>query len=77
MINRYRADAADERFKQACKSARQHAACRAAGLKYSVFMGALKNLNIEMDRKQLSELAINDEAAFAALVKKVVDSIKK
>ena len=40
-------------------------------------MGALKNLNIEMDRKQLSELAINDEAAFAALVKKVVDSIKK
>ena len=26
--NRYRADAADERFKQACKSARQHAACR-------------------------------------------------
>ena len=40
-------------------------------------MGALKNLNIEMDRKQLSELAINDEAAFSALVKKVLDSIKK
>ena len=56
---------------------RINAACRAAGLKYSVVMGALKNLNIEMDRKQLSELAINDEAAFAALVKKVVDSIKK
>lgn len=56
---------------------RINAACRTAGLKYSVFMGALKNLNIEMDRKQLSELAINDEAAFAALVKKVVDSIKK
>ena len=57
--------------------ARINAACRAAGLKYSVFMGALKNLNIEMDRKQLSELAINDEAAFSALVKKVLDSIKK
>lgn len=57
--------------------ARINAACRVAGLKYSVFMGALKNLNIEMDRKQLSELAINDEAAFSALVKKVLDSIKK
>lgn len=57
--------------------ARINAACRAVGLKYSVFMGALKNLNIEMDRKQLSELAINDEAAFSALVKKVLDSIKK
>ena len=57
--------------------ARINAACRASGLKYSVFMGALKNLNIEMDRKQLSELAINDEAAFSALVKKVLDSIKK
>ena len=34
-------------------------------------------MNIEMDRKQLSELAINDEAAFAALVKKVIDTIKK
>ena len=56
---------------------RINAACRDAGLKYSVFMGALKKLNVEMDRKQLSELAINDEAAFAVLVKKVVDSIKK
>ena len=36
-------------------------------------MAGLKALNIEMDRKQLSELAIHDEAAFAALVKKVAD----
>lgn len=56
---------------------RINAACRAAGLKYSVFMGALKNINVEMDRKQLSELAINDEAAFNVLVRKVVDSLKK
>lgn len=52
---------------------RINAACRAVGLKYSVFMAGLKTLNIEMDRKQLSELAINDEAAFNALVKKVAD----
>ena len=56
---------------------RINAACRAAGLKYSTFIAGLKALNIEMDRKQLSELAINDEAAFSALVKKVLDSIKK
>ena len=51
--------------------ARINAACRAAGLKYSVFMSGLKKLGIEMDRKQLSELAINDAAAFSALVEKV------
>lgn len=56
---------------------RINAACRAAGLKYSVFMAGLKKAGIELDRKQLSELAINDEAAFATLVKKVADSIKK
>ncbi len=56
--------------------ARINAACRAAGLKYSTFMAGLKSLNIEMDRKQLSELAINDEKAFAELVKKVSDSQK-
>ena len=40
-------------------------------------MAGLKALNVELDRKQLSELAINDEAAFAVLVKKVIDSVKK
>ncbi len=50
---------------------RINAACRAAGIKYSVFMAGLKKLNIQLDRKQLSELAINDAAAFAALVAKV------
>ena len=56
---------------------RINAACRAAGLKYSVFMAGLKALNVEIDRKQLSELAINDAAAFAVLINKVIDSIKK
>ena len=50
---------------------RINAACRAAGIKYSVFMAGIKKLNIQLDRKQLSELAINDAAAFAALVAKV------
>jgi len=51
--------------------ARINAACRVRGLKYSVFMAALKSANIELDRKQISELAINDEAGFDALVKKL------
>jgi large subunit ribosomal protein L20 len=44
-----------------------------AGLKpfeisYSVFMKLLKNRNIEINRKMLSELAINDPTAFKAVV---------
>ena len=51
--------------------ARINAACRVRGLKYSVVMAALKKANIELDRKQISELAINNEAGFDALVKKL------
>ena len=38
------------------------------GLNYSKFMNGLKKAGIEMNRKTLSELAIHDAAAFAALV---------
>ena len=38
------------------------------GLNYSRFMYGLKKAGVEMNRKSLSELAINDSAAFAALV---------
>ena len=51
--------------------ARINAACRTRGLKYSVFMAALKKANIELDRKQISELAINNPAGFDALVKQL------
>lgn len=57
--------------------ARINAACRTAGLKYSVFISGLKQLSIDMDRKQLSELAINDAAAFNVLIKKVSDLAAK
>lgn len=40
-------------------------------LNYSRFMHALKIANIELDRKTLSEMAINDMASFEALVKQV------
>jgi large subunit ribosomal protein L20 len=46
---------------------RINAASRSHGLTYSRFMNGLKKANVELDRKQISELAIHDEKAFAAL----------
>ncbi len=49
--------------------ARINAACREAGMTYSRFLEALKKANIEIDRKVLAELAVNEPAAFQAIVK--------
>ena len=46
------------------------AACKACDINYSRFMNGLKKAGIEINRKMLSELAISDSAAFAALVEK-------
>ncbi|MBK8475489.1 MAG: 50S ribosomal protein L20 [Opitutaceae bacterium] len=50
---------------------RLNAATRAAGMSYSRFIEGLKAANITMDRKVLSDIAIRDEAAFAAIVAQV------
>ncbi len=47
---------------------RINAACHQNGISYSCFMDGLKKSNISINRKMLSELAINDPAAFASLV---------
>jgi large subunit ribosomal protein L20 len=44
------------------------AAVRKDGLNYSRFMHGLKMAGIEMDRKALAELAVNDAAAFSQIV---------
>lgn len=46
---------------------RINAAARINGLSYSVFMNGLKKAGVELDRKVLSDMAINDPDAFAAL----------
>lgn len=46
---------------------RINAAARINGLSYSVFMNGLKKAGVELDRKVLSDMAINDPEAFAAL----------
>ena len=48
--------------------ARITAAVAPMGINYSRFMYGLKKAGIEMNRKTLSEMAINDAAAFAVLV---------
>ena len=40
------------------------AACKLNGMNYSTFMNGLKKAGIEMNRKMLAELAVNDKAAF-------------
>lgn len=47
---------------------RINAAARNAGLTYSSFMAGLKKAGVDLDRKQLSELAIHDPSAFGNLV---------
>ena len=58
---------------------RINAAARTNGLSYSVFMNGLKNAGVELDRKVLSDMAINDPQAFAALaeIAKEATSVKQ
>ena len=55
---------------------RINAACRMHDISYSKFMHGLKAANINVNRKMLSELAINDQAAFADLVKEAKKNLK-
>ena len=47
--------------------ARINAACKMNGMNYSTFMHGLKLANVEINRKMLAELAVNDKAAFTPL----------
>ncbi len=54
---------------------RINAASRAHGLTYNRLIQGLKLAEIEVDRRMLAELAVNDEAAFAALVEKAKQAL--
>jgi large subunit ribosomal protein L20 len=47
---------------------RINAACRLNGMNYSTFMNGLNKAGIELDRKILADMAMNDAAAFSAVV---------
>jgi large subunit ribosomal protein L20 len=55
--------------------ARISAQAKACGMNYSTFMHGLKNAGIDLNRKMLSELAVSDKEAFAALVEKAKASL--
>ncbi len=50
---------------------RINAAVREYGMSYSVFMGKLREAGIDLNRKTLADLALNNPEAFKAIVEKV------
>ena len=55
---------------------RINAGARIHGISYSVFMNGLKKLNIDLDRKILADLAMNEPSSFEHLAKQVQSSAK-
>lgn len=49
---------------------RINAALRAEGLTYSKFIASLKKANIQIDRKMLADIAVNDPTTFKQIVEK-------
>ncbi|NQT33411.1 MAG: 50S ribosomal protein L20 [Candidatus Omnitrophica bacterium] len=47
------------------------AACKEEGISYSKFIAGLKKNKIELNRKMLSEIAVNDKRGFKSIIKKV------
>jgi large subunit ribosomal protein L20 len=54
---------------------RINAGARSAGLSYSRLIAGLRLAGVEVDRKMLADLAVRDEAAFAALVRLAADAL--
>jgi large subunit ribosomal protein L20 len=55
--------------------ARINAAARLNGMTYSRFISGLNKAEIQVDRKVLSDIAINDAAAFSAIVEKAKSAL--
>ena len=57
--------------------ARINAEARVNGLSYSNFMNGIKLAGIELNRKSLSELAVNDKATFASIAEQAKKALEK
>ncbi|GHO44021.1 50S ribosomal protein L20 [Ktedonospora formicarum] len=55
---------------------RINAGARMYGVSYSNLMHAIHVANIDVDRKILAEMAVNDQAAFGAIVKTALEAVK-
>ncbi len=71
MLYAYRDRKAKKRNFRSLWIMRINAAARQEGLSYSQFMGKLKASEIELNRKVLADLAMNNPEAFKAIVEKV------
>jgi large subunit ribosomal protein L20 len=56
---------------------RINAACRQLGTNYSTFINGLKKAEIDINRKVLADIAVQDPAAFQALADKAAAALKK
>ena len=57
--------------------ARISAAAKMNGMNYSTFMNGLKVSGVQINRKMLADIAVNDEKAFAALAAQAQKALKK
>ena len=71
LLNAYRDRRNKKREFRSLWIIRINAAVRALGISYSQFMNKLKNMNIQLNRKALADLAYNDPMAFDNLVEMV------
>jgi large subunit ribosomal protein L20 len=55
---------------------RINAAVKADGSSYNHFIQGLKKANIEINRKMLAEMTVNDPASFSKIVKLAADAVK-
>lgn len=55
---------------------RINAAARAGGISYNQFVQGLNKANIEVNRKMLADMAVNDSTGFSRLIKLASDSLK-
>lgn len=53
---------------------RINAATRLDQMSYSAFMGGLKKLNVDLDRKVLADIAVHDPEGFSKLVQRVKEA---
>ena len=77
MTNAYRDRKARKRDFRRLWIVRINAAARLNGLTYSLLMNGLKQAGIEINRKMLSDVAINDMPAFAKLVDRAKEALQK
>ncbi|MGN0493298.1 MAG: 50S ribosomal protein L20 [Acutalibacteraceae bacterium] len=53
------------------------AACKMNGINYSTFINGLNKAGIQINRKMLADLAVNDAAGFTTLVKAAIKALEK